>query len=73
MAFSLLFFFFAFICSVCDWVKSSTCEAVCSAGDRWAPDVITRLQLFVDIIAKGQLRAAARPQSKEERGEFRSL
>ncbi len=38
-------------------------------------DVIIRLQLLVDIITIGQLRAAARPQRERvrERGELRSL
>lgn len=40
-------------------------------SDGWVVSVITRLQLLIDIITTGQLRAAARPQ--RERGELGSL
>lgn len=54
--------------------SGSMCVSV-GLGDGWVVTVITRLQLLVDIITKGQLRAAARPQreTERERGELRSL
>lgn len=50
----------------------------CQVGRKgWVVDVITRLQLLVDITATGQLRAAARSHSERqresERGEFSRL
>lgn len=61
---------------VCMW--GSCYVYFCQVGSHgWVVDVITMLQLLVDITATGQLGAAARPQKEGKRqrgrgGEFRS-